>query len=522
MAKRAQRVKRVSEDAPQAFLRTADVSQFSSPREVNIFISYASEDKELAGAVENVLRKTFAFAPLQFFRDVEIKLGTNWVNAIDTALDTADILLVLFTERMKVSHSYTGYEIGFFNKSRQQRPQNNNGQDRIYLPLCVGAEIPETMHFVQGIKIDKADVVKVIKTSEQVIRADQLDNEHPIYKLLERISNLVAPPKANREDVDRLIGESAADLYKAIHGYLQSRVSSESFPERKIIIRTDDSPPIGQDGADLTKATFELVGKSFDIFGISEGLSRELSWDELSARLNDDLTATCLQGIRRLVGDVIQNAGENYCAVTSVNRDKAFRLFVSRIVTYVSKKTEIHIYFVEMRSKKYGDRLTTQLLEAISVGMRFRFLVLEETSEFRPGLLGYVTMEEKDLKPRVGELLAQMDLLIRDAEAAQLRDPKLLEMIWGKGKDRENVVKEMVETWTKARDDLYAAARNVLLANSSTFNGRKAEFIQVLQKFSDSTEVMNREYTSRAMELLGTQIKQRLDRSSTSSVNRLP
>ncbi len=85
--------------------------------------------------------RRFAFAPLEFWRDAEIKAGSNRVTAIDTALDSADVLLVLFTERMKVSHSYTGYEVGYFNRSRQLRPQNN-GLDKIYLPLCVGAEYP--------------------------------------------------------------------------------------------------------------------------------------------------------------------------------------------------------------------------------------------------------------------------------------------------------------------------------------------------------------------------------------------
>jgi hypothetical protein len=439
--------------------------QTAIQRTVNIFISYATEDRDLASAAENILRKTFAFAPLEVWRDAEIKLGANWVSAIDTALDSADVLLVLFTERMKASHSYTGYEIGYFNKSKQQRPQNA-GLDRIYIPLCVGAEIPDTMHYIQGIKIAKDDVVKIIKTSDSDLKANELKEDHPLYKLLDRISSLVVPAKSKREHAGQLIAESAADLYKAIHEYLENRVSSETFPERKIVIRTDATPAVGDDGADLTKSTFEFVGKSFDIFGLPESPSREFTWDELFSRV-DDLAATCLQGIRRLVGSIIQNNGENYFVATNLKRDKAFRLFVSRISTYINKKTEIHVYFVEMRSKRYGDRRTTQLLEAISVGLRFRFLVLEETSEFRADRLGYITIDEKMLKPKIGELLLQMDLLIRDAEAAQLRDPDLLELIWGKGKEREQVVKEMLETWTKARDDLYTSARAVLLQDAT-------------------------------------------------------
>ena len=121
----------------------------------------------------------------------------------------------------------------------------------------------------------------------------------------------------------------------------------------------------------------------------------------------------------------------------------------------------------------------------------------------------------------MAELLIQMDLLIRDGEAAQLRDPDLLELIWGKGKEREKAVKEMVENWTKARDDLYVAARNVLVADSSMFSQRKADFIEVLHRFAEGTETMNREYTTRAMDVLGKQIKKRLERAPVSSGDRV-
>ena len=514
MAKRILKAKRSSKKAARSKL-SAENRPFSEQRTVNIFISYATEDKDLAAAVENILRVTFAFASLEVWRDAEIKLGANWVTAIDAALETTDVLLVLFTERMKASHSYTGYEIGYFNKSKQQRPQNN-GLDRIYIPLCVGAEIPETMHYIQGIKIEKDDVVKIIKTSDSDLKAKQLGKGHPLYQLLDRISNLVAPDSEKRDDVAKLIASSAHDLYKSIHEYLENRISSETFPERKIVIRADATPGVGDDGADLTKSTFEFVGKSFDIFGVPESASREFTWEELGARLEEPAT-TYMQGLRRLVGDVIQKTGENYFAVTTKTRDKAFRLFVSKISSFVNKKTEIHIYFVEMRSKRYGDQLTTKLLEAISVGLRFRFLVLEEASEFRADRLGYVTMEEKDLKPKVNELLVQMDLIMRDADAANLRDPDFLELIWGKGDDSEEVVKGMLDTWTKARDDLYATARAILSVDTTPFAQRKSKFIAALKQFANLTEEMNREYTSRTMAILQATIEKKLEKRPISS-----
>ena len=79
----------------------------------------------------------------------------------------------------------------------------------------------------------------------------------------------------------------------------------------------------------------------------------------------------------------------------------------------------------------------------------------------------------------------------------------------------------MVENWTKARDDLYVAAWNVLVADSSMFSQRKADFIEVLHRFAEGTETMNREYTTRAMDVLGKQIKKRLERAPVSSGDRV-
>ena len=127
--------------------------QNRSARCINIFLSYAREDRELVASIESLLKDTFEFAPLNVHRDVEIKEGQNWAKQIDTALQEADILLVIFTDRMKMSHSYTGYEIGYFNRSIQQNPKGPAGFERIYIPFCIGADIPDTMHDIQGVSI---------------------------------------------------------------------------------------------------------------------------------------------------------------------------------------------------------------------------------------------------------------------------------------------------------------------------------------------------------------------------------
>jgi TIR domain len=482
---------------------------------INIFISYAKEDRELVASIDSLLKDTFEFAPLNIYRDVEIKEGQNWVKQIDVALQDADILLVIFTERMKMSHSYTGYEIGYFNRSIQQRRKGSAGFERIYIPFCIGADVPDTMHDIQGISIGADEVYKVLKTKIESGGEPAVDEDHPVFKLLARISDLVMQTLGTgngRTSRSARIAKQASALYRVIHEYLQGRVSSETYPERKLIIRTSTRPAFGRDGGvDLTKSNVELIGDYADIFNISttQTIGREYTWSELCEKIPSELRANCVAGIEQLAAAVLKGGGDNYHVVTTVPRDKSFRLFVSKVVTYVSQKTEIHIYVVQMRTKDYGDPQSTRLLKAISVGLRFRSLVLEDESQFRPEKLGHPVVTAADLKAKVSEMLGQMDLILREAVEADLSDPALLILIWGKG--HEQKVQDMIDLWEETRKRLYATADEVLSAGDDEgFRCKKQDFIKALQAFGEGIETMNREYTARVLTLLRDYVERKI------------
>ena len=274
--------------------------QNRSARCINIFLSYAREDRELVASIESLLKDTFEFAPLNIHRDLEIKEGQNWAKQIDTALQEADILLVIFTDRMKMSHSYTGYEIGYFNRSIQQNPKGPAGFERIYIPFCIGADIPDTMHDIQGVSIGADDVYKVLKTKVDSGVEPVLDGDHPVVKLLTRISDLVMQTlgTANVGKSTR-ITKQALVLYRIIHEYLQGRISSETYPERKLIIKTLNRPSFGRDGIDLTKSSVELVGDFSDIFDVTaaQTIGREFTWAEFCEKTPAKVRVNCMAGV---------------------------------------------------------------------------------------------------------------------------------------------------------------------------------------------------------------------------------
>jgi TIR domain len=476
------------------------------PTQVKIFISYAKEDNDLAASVHAELLQLFTFAPVDIFRDVGIPEGSNYQATMDTKLDDADILIVLLTDRMKPSYSYTGYEIGFFRHSILNRPKIYLDIDRVVIPVCIGADNPEALHYVQSIQIDTDKIFKINDANTKVE-----NDQNPAATLLKSISDIVVNILgiSHSPSQDARLTNSASRLYSLFREYLQGRVSSETFPERKIIIRTNAPPAMSSNGVDLAASTIELVGDSFQAFGFPEERNRQFTWEDFNAKMPDDMGGTWAEGIKALVTAALHSSDENYHVVSTAKGDKAFRLFVSRIVTFVSKKTEIHIYIVQMVVRHYGDQITSRLLSAISIGLQFRFLFLEEKSKFKPENFEVPkapqVSEELDYWKRdVRELMSQLDLVLRDAQEAHLMDPDLLYKIWGAGTGPQ--LQEMMGTWQAAYDKLYLAAQQLLIASSSDFATKRQPFIEGLRSLRTATRAMNQQYTLRALHAVAEEI----------------
>ena len=198
------------------------------------------------------------------------------------------------------------------------------------------------MHDIQGVSIGGDEVYKVLKTKIESGSEPVVDEDHPVFKLLARLSDLVMQTLGTgngRASKSTRVAKQASALYRIIHEYLQGRVSSETYPERKLIIRTSTRPDFGRDGVDLTKSSVELIGDFADIFNVTMGqtIGREFSWLDLCEKIPSELRANFVAGIQLLATTVLKGGGDNYHVVTTVPRDKSFRLFVSKVVTDVSQ-----------------------------------------------------------------------------------------------------------------------------------------------------------------------------------------
>jgi hypothetical protein len=206
------------------------------PEQISVFISYVSEDRELAASFEAELLQLFAVSaslpPVSVFRDVgSIGKGSDYRTVITNALNAADILLVVLTDRLKPSFAFPGFEVGFFARSLDERPKIYGNIDRKILPVCIGADSPSTLDYLQAIKVDEDQIVKVSTQSTGAGLPGGSSN--PVFALLANISETADAVLGKRggagggvskqdEQWRQKLTTSAARLNNSIQAYLES------------------------------------------------------------------------------------------------------------------------------------------------------------------------------------------------------------------------------------------------------------------------------------------------------------
>jgi len=493
-------------------------SSRETPRKskLEVFISYAKEDALLVRAITDELKEPFRYL-LNFFVDSRsIEDGDDWRETINNRLESADILLIISTGQERESHDFPGFELGYFSRSIKERP-SSAGVKRQIIPLVIGGKPPTAILDIQGIIIEadgvyNFDVAPANLSNES--SPQELPSDNPFTKLLLHLRNILAtmPESAlsrdDLEDLDRKIRECAARVYQKVFSYLRGRVFSEVLPERKLIVRTA-LPPLPVDGeAVLAKSTIELVGQSFEVFGLPERLPT-LTWPAfISSIPAPEVAAQWKEGIRALVSAALSGMPtDNYYFISSPKAARSFRLFVSLARTYYSGQRAVHIYIVELAPPKdYGDAKTSKLMKAISIAMRYRSLFLESNSPFSPEIMSYVLAD--DFRQRVTELWTELQRILTEARQAQLDDPELLSFVYGKGGHTR--LDELVTVWAEAEADLNKITQEVIVADANKVPAIKPRFMSKLTHFCGRTEEMNREYTAKALAALEAEITRKI------------
>jgi len=395
----------------------------AEPRIFRIFISYASEDAFLAQAIG----KSLKIALGDVFAEINIdkwflQPGSEFKRQIESKLEKTDVLIIVYTGVDKPSHGYTGWEVGYFD--RVMKSADNRTKVALFLdtPPAISAD-------EQGVPlgIGKNKLQGSVETFEAELGKD---GDDPLAALIAKWQDEVAeitrqggfPKREMRPEQDPAC--CAKNMRMEIFRYLKTTVDITLKPQKQITIRAKGAA-LQQSQSDLPMDA-ELVsagGSPMSIFGLPDA---PMTWEKFlqatgQTRYGDSwrdaITNVVLSGLDKINVD-------NSQIVVSSDESKTYRVILTTATKYYDDQREFNLYFVEaLRRAEYGDQATTLLLKGLELVCRFRFMFLEEDSEF--SYRNMLVMPVDRIPEVVSRLQKELNLLRKDSRDAGLDEPHI-------------------------------------------------------------------------------------------------
>jgi len=394
------------------------------PRIFRIFISYASEDVEIAKAVAGCFKTALPdfFAEVNFDKSSLVP-GSAFQAQIETQLQQTDRFIIVYTGAEKPSHSYTGWEVGYFDHIMRVDPRTRK---KISLYLF---NPPDTTAAEQGIPVGLSteqlrSSFSDFESGLSVSPDDPLckEIEHWQEEVTRNIENSGFPRPQRRHEQEPT--QCVHNLRLEIFRYLKGTIENIVKPQKQITIRVKGSD-IEQSNASLPlEAELRPIGKtgSMGIFGLAD---EPITWKEF---LNRTATQPFADSWNYAISSVVLSSFpdrvdvDNSQVILAVDGRTGYRVVLTTATRFYDDYREYNLYFVSMLQRAdHGDPETTALLKGLQLVCRFRSMFLEQDSDFLGDNVGL--REVHRLPELAGSLLKELNLMHKDAQEAALDKP---------------------------------------------------------------------------------------------------
>jgi hypothetical protein len=391
-----------------------------------IFISYASEDYQIAEAI----RKCLTLALGDIFAEINIdkrflQPGTDFRKQIQAKLEVTDVLIIAYTGTTdKESHGYTGWEVGYFDHIMKTSPDRLKVALYLEKPPSVAAED-------QGISMDIGRD-KLLLSTKEFVDGMVVPPDDPMCALLTKWQQSVDDitrglgfgviPRKPEQDPVSCVKTMKIDIFQ----YLKTTVDITLKPQKQITVRATGSALQQSEGNLPCEAEIIPVGSggSMGIFGLPDV---KTTWKQFlkstsGNRYHDSWREAITSAIMSSFPDHINV--DNSQVIVSSDEAKAYRVILTTATKYYDDNREFNIYFVEaLQRSEYGDSSTTLLLKGLELVCRFRFMFLEDASQFSGGNI--LVMSPERIPEVVNKLLKELSLLRKDSRDAGLDEPAI-------------------------------------------------------------------------------------------------
>jgi hypothetical protein len=459
------------------------------PRKFRLFISYAREDAKVANAVGNALKEALGRSA-EVFIDAGLRVGANFQDEIKRRLDETDVLVVIESTVLKPAFAFPGLELGYFMRVMNQDVDRDF--TRRIVPVFFDKP-PEALADYHGIKIGISHAT--LGSSLEAFEAcseNRIDWRHPTVVFLRDLQVSVdhvhekydgkIPRDEDEEDVPAIVKR----MQLAIFSQLRTNPEFTAKPQKQITIRTNDTALKRSKGFELPDdAIIYPVGNGIplSIFGLD---SIEMTMSQFRERTKEaKYRDSWIDAITSVVTSSLQNQleADNSQIVVSNDEARAYRVILTTGTKYFNGDREFNLYFVEyLKRRDFGDRKTTLLLKGLELFCRFRFMFLEQTSEFSR----FGVKSAKSLPEFARHLESELNLLRRDSMELSLDKPHEIAALvnW-------DLLEKMIAVWRPLEVKLRGVIGQIRNADEAAMEELRASLVDVMHELEESVLPLN-------------------------------
>jgi hypothetical protein len=492
-------------------------------RPAGVFISYASEDHDIAEAIYQSLQALgeTVYDRIKIFLDSKSIDGGDEIRAdIKEGLKKSDFLVVLYTGLFKRSHGYTGWEVGFFDGLIEDEVEKSSKTTRKIIYLYCG-EPPAVGDGILGISInvDVADLGGGSRADYVLKSVQSSDNPDPLARALlsiaDRAESRLPPALQDRDELERKRNKRrkavAEEIIPGLKGKLfdsmSTRVTRHSVEQKLIEVELPKPAPDQIYISIPDDAKLTAHSGAFEIFGMSQ-VNSVATWREFrnELRSRDALCgSSALLAIEQAVISAISPAVriDNDQILKSSN-DQIYRVLVTRQVDYYNGRKVVHVYFVQkLPGSALGNNDTSTILGFINVAAKYRFIFIE-----RDSLLSVESfMFEPDpvkIQNKVRQLIRELLLIEEESRNLKLDQVAAIAMYFGGDPAHLATAKSLQDKWVEARGKLMTSAEKILGVHpaSTAFSATNTAWLATLKSFRQTSDEINSIVTVQALDNL--------------------
>jgi hypothetical protein len=473
----------------------------ASDAKVNVFISYASPDREIAKTLYEELCEVDRNRVSCFMDTRTLEAGEEWLKQLKDALRKADWLVCIYTGEQS---EFCGFEVGIFAETNGAMRQA--GADPRIVCLHNVEEIPGIFKPYQS---------RLITTFSDMPATAQRDEANfyqgqPVAKFLSdfyKYHNLyTVRDAADGARQQQKLGQQAKRISEAFALARQREIKSSTPIQLGIEVRMtvpEGSTPQAIPADAEVSGTFQ----SFGLFNLRPSMQNEqlprTSWGKLRAACTGPFSME-VPWMDKLEHEMILAANERTGGApeaTFKSGEKVYRAILSRHVSYYSGVQQFSILFVETLPRQFlGRKNTSMLLAGLVLASRFRFAYLEDKDEVFNNKFGDRLSDERF---EIGCRQLKYDLEQMSHEAADfgLLDPTTF--IQSFGAENKAEAESFMINWAEMEKRLYAGLPSPTIRVTSK---NRREIKDAVQEFMNSIELENEKFIVTAIDVFRSEI----------------